>query len=161
MSGWTEWTNISQKEEFKKLYRASGVYKLRAVHSVGSPIEIGRFQDTDKDGILLIGNSKRVGERIRDFYKAYEEYKFSRHNVGERLFLLRFLLGNVTSFQERVCAIEFSVEELKNKNEAEAEEERLLKCYVLKYAELPPLNRNLPDNHYTQWNNLNCKEGLS
>lgn len=160
MSGWTQWTEISRKEEFKKLYQACGVYKIRALDSAGCPIEIGRFHDTDKDGILLIGNSKRVGERIRDFYKAYEQYRFSRHNVGERLFLLKYLLRNVTSFKERVCAIEFSVEQLKSKNEAVAEEERLLKCYVLKYAELPPLNRNLPDNHYTQWNNLNCKEGL-
>lgn len=158
MSEWSNWLDHLLIEEFKDQYEWPGVYKIRLADSRGHPIGIGRLLDKDKDGTLLIGESGSIASRISDFYRAYEEGRLT-HYEGETLFLIRVK----TKFRRGIyddCKIQFSARKLNDKTEGEEEEERLLKSYFIKYGELPPLNRNLPDRH-VGWDNLSADESVS
>jgi hypothetical protein len=91
-SGWSEWTDISETPD----YVGCGVYKIRLVNSVGFPVEISRFIDTDKDGILQICYSENIKRGIYRFFRSTEGKKYT-HAEGERLRLLK----KYTNFEER------------------------------------------------------------
>jgi len=59
MSNWTDWKDIEGIKE-DTIHKGCGVYKIRLANAKGSPIEIPRFLDKDKDGILMIGQSKNI-----------------------------------------------------------------------------------------------------
>ncbi|MFQ6073222.1 MAG: hypothetical protein ACE5KT_11070 [Methanosarcinales archaeon] len=54
MSRWNEWIDIEKNAS----YKGCRVYKIPLADSKGYPIEIPRFLDKDKDGILQIGGSE-------------------------------------------------------------------------------------------------------
>lgn len=150
MAEWNVWRDISCIEEFADLYKWPGVYKIRLTDSSGCPIKIGRFLGNDSDGLLAIGESgtRTVSTRIKEFLKAYEGGKL-KHSEAERL----FLIGCTTRFRRGVydnCTLQFAAKKLKDKAEAQIQEERLLKSYFVKYGELPPLNSDMPDK-YIDW----------
>ena len=158
MSEWSNWVNILSIQELKEPYRWAGVYEIRLVDSGGHPVEIARFLDKDKDGILAIGEAGEVGRRIGQFYKAYEGHSF-KHSEAERLFLIR----NRTKFERGIynnCKIQFTARKLADKAEAVKEEEGLLKSYFAKYGELPPLNSRMPDKTDLLWHD-SVQEGSS
>ena len=143
MSEWSDWLDSIFIEEFKDLYEWPGVYKIRLADSRGHPVEIGRLLDKDRNGILMIGESDNVAERIREFYGAYEGDKVS-HSEGELLHLIKIR----TKFRRGIyddCRIQFATREVRDKSEAEKEQERLFKVYFVRYGELPPHNRSMPD----------------
>jgi len=153
MSEWSKWLNRLFIEEFKDQFEWPGVYKIRLADSRGDPIEIGRLLDKDKDGTLAIGETESIARRISEFYMAYEEGG-AVHSEGETLSLIQVK----TKFRRGTyddCKIQFAARKLNDKAEAEKEEERLLKSYFIKYGELPPLNRKLPDSRLG-WDNLNA-----
>jgi hypothetical protein len=145
-SGWFEWIDISQIPN----YEGCGVYKIRLANPEGFPVEIPRFVDTDKDGILQICYSENIKRGIYRFLRATEGKKYT-HAEGERLQLLK----KYTNFKERYkdCKMQYSFKEQLNRREARMEQERLLKCYVKKYGEVPPNNNNFPDKHI-DWESL-------
>src|SRR3972149_2868037 len=143
MLEWEPWQDIDLTEKFADRYQWPGIYTIRLADSVGHPIEIRRFLGDDEDGLLTIGESTNVASRMKEFANAYEGRSF-KHYEGERLFLIRVK----TRFGRGVydnCRLQFTVRKLKDKAEAQKEEEKLLKGYFVKYGELPPLNANMPD----------------
>ena len=147
MSRWSDWIDIGRNAS----YKGCGVYKIRLANSKES-IGIRRFLGKDKEGILMIGESKNIGERIK-YFRGAMEGKSYRHAEGKRLSLIK----KYTCFMERYkdCKLQYSFKKLQNKSEAKKEEERLLKCYFKKYGEVPPLNNNLPGKDIN-WESLNC-----
>ncbi len=145
-SGWFEWMDISQIPN----YEGCGVYKIRLANPEGIPVKIPRFIDTDKDGILQICYSENIKRGIYRFLRATEGKRYT-HAEGERLQLLK----KYTNFKERYkdCKMQYSFKEQLNRREARVEQERLLKCYVKKYGEVPPNNNNFPDKHI-DWESL-------
>ena len=145
---WSDWINI----EIYPSYNSYGVYKIRLVGSEGFPFEISRFLDNDNNGILMIGLSEDIENRIKKFHAAMKRGT-CKHSEGKRFNLIR----KYTNFNERYegCNIQYSFKRLENENEAEREEERLLKCYFKRYGETPPLNKILPKKHIN-WENLSC-----
>jgi hypothetical protein len=145
-SGWFEWIDISQIPD----YEGCGVYKIRLANPEGIPVEIPRFIDIDKDGILQICYSENIKRGIYRFLRATEGKRYT-HAEGERLQLLK----KYTNFKERYkdCKMQYSFKEQLNRREARVEQERLLKCYVKKYGEVPPNNNNFPDKHI-DWESL-------
>lgn len=129
MPAWSEWKDIEQN----KNYKGCGVYKIRLVDSKDRPIEIPRFLDNDKDGILQIGNSKDIETRIKYFRGAAEGKRYPNAE-GERLSLIK----KYAYFRERYkdCKIQYSFKHLQDKDEAQKEEE------------------HLPDKEI--WESLNC-----
>jgi hypothetical protein len=131
-------------------YEGCGVYQIRIVNAEGFPVEIPRFIDTDKNGILQICYSENIKRGIYRFLRATEGKRYT-HAEGERLQLLK----KYTNFKERYkdCKMQYSFKEQLNRREARVEQERLLKCYVKKYGEVPPNNNNFPDKHI-DWESL-------
>jgi hypothetical protein len=131
-------------------YEGCGVYRVRLVNAEGFPIEIPRFTDTDKDGILQVCYSQNIRRGIYRFRAAAEGKKYT-HAEGERLQLLK----RHTNFEERYegCKMQYSFKSQPNNREARVEQERLLKCYVKRYGEMPPNNNNFPDKHI-DWESL-------
>jgi len=148
MSRWNEWVDI----EKNAIYKGCGVYKIRLADSKDYPIEIPRFLNKDKDGILQIGRSIDTERRIKCFRSAMEG-KGCAHAEGKRLNLIKKYSNFIGRYND--SKIQYSFKKLRNESETKKEEERLLKCYFKRHGEVPPLNNNLPrkDIH---WESLNC-----
>ena len=146
LSEWFEWIDISQIPN----YEGCGIYKIRLVHSEGFPVEIPRFIDTDKDGILQICYSENIKRGIYRFLGATEGKRYT-HAEGQRLQLLK----KYTNFRQRYkgCKMQYSFKKQPSRKEARMEQERLLKCYFKKYGEVPPNNNNFPNKHI-DWESL-------
>lgn len=150
-SRWDRWQDIICIEDFTELCVWPGVYEIRLSASDGQPLNIPRLLANDAEGILTIGESKNVAERVRSFYKASNGYH-SAHSEAERMYLVKFW----TEFQKSVyrgSKIQVRSLRLRNKADAEERKERLLKLYFKKFGELPPLNGALP-NKSVDWNSL-------
>ena len=148
MSRWNEWVDLEKNAS----YKSCGVYKIRLADSKDYPIEIPRFLDKDKDGILQIGRSIDIERRIKCFRSAMEG-KGCAHAEGQRLNLIKKYTNFIGRYND--CKIQYSFKELRNESETKKEEERLLKCYFKSYGEVPPLNNNLPRKDI-DWESLNC-----
>jgi hypothetical protein len=120
------------------------------VNSEGFPVRIPRFIDTDKNGILQICYSENIKRGIYRFLRSAEGKRYT-HAEGERLRLLM----RYTDFKERYkdCGMQYSFKKQRSRREARGEQEKLLKCYVKKYGEVPPNNNNFPDK-YIDWESL-------
>ncbi len=151
---WLDWKDITLIEQLKGDYKYPGVYAIRLVDSEGIPVEIGRFLGVNTSGILDVGKSNDVGNRIWEFYHTSNGGTKYNHSEGERLHLIRF----VTEFQKSIyrdSELQFTSRRLPTELEAKHEEERLLKCYFIKYGELPPLNCQVNDIKFN-WKNPDC-----
>ena len=150
MSRWNEWVDIEKNAS----YKGCGVYKIRLADSKDYPIEIPRFLDKDKDGILQIGRSIDTKRRIKCFRSAMEGKGYA-HAEGQRLNLIKKYTNFNFMGRYNDCKIQYSFKKLLNESEIKKEEERLLKCYFKSYGEVPPLNNNLPRKDI-DWESLNC-----
>ncbi len=149
MSRWNEWIDLKKNAS----YKSYGVYKIRLTDLKDCPIEISRFLDNDKYGILQIGSSKHIEERIKCFRSAMEG-KGCAHAEGKRLNLIKKYTNFIGRYNN--CKIQYSFMKLRNEIEARKEEEQLLKCYFKRHGEVPPLNNNLPKKYNIDWESLNC-----
>jgi hypothetical protein len=150
LQSWSGWTEVWETPN----YAGCGVYKIRLVNSEGFPFEIPRFIDTDKNGILQICYSENIKRGIYRFLRSAEGKRYT-HAEGERLRLLM----RYTDFRERYkdCGMQYSFKKQLSRREARVEQEKLLKCYVKKYGEVPPNNNNYPDKHI-DWESLHDSE---
>ena len=146
MPRWSEWLDIEKSPD----YEGCGVYKIRLTNPKGFPAQIPRFIDTDKEGILQICYSENIKRGIYRFVRSTEGKKYT-HAEGERLRLLK----KYTNFEERYknCKMQYSFKKQLSGSEARVEQERLIKCYVKNYGEVPPNNNNFPDKHI-DWESL-------
>jgi len=149
MSSWNEWLDLEKNAS----YKSCGVYKIRLTDLKDCSIEISRFLDNDKDGILQIGSSKDIEKRIK-YFRGAMEGKRRAHAEGKRFNLIKKYTNFIRRYDN--CKIQYSFMRLGNEIEAWKEEERLLMCYFKKHGEVPPLNNNLPKKSSIVWGSLNC-----
>lgn len=60
-----------------------GVYRIRVFDSRGRPVPIASLRGTDQAGILHIGQSRNVRERIKQFYRSAKEGPKNHHAGNE------------------------------------------------------------------------------
>ena len=125
-----KWYNLND-EEIKKVPAEPGAYKISRFGKNETPIEINRFFGMDKEGIIDIGESKNLRERLRSFKRNIENGK-GGHMAGWRYHYLKL--------QNKIPFLKFSYEVCKTKEEAYKKENAMMKKYVEKHKELPPLN---------------------
>ena len=75
---WSNWENIENLPD----YEGKGVYRIRLVDNKGKSISIQRFLGEDKDGIIVIGKTKNIKTRLKQFYKVVIETKKYPHSEG-------------------------------------------------------------------------------
>lgn len=115
----------------------AAVYEIRMTSIGGDPNPISRFLDADKRGLLTIGETGSMESRRKQFISAIE--KHSNHSEGNLLYhLLRHTPLN-KRFPNHRLEYRFYSETDK------AAEARLIKIYIRKFGEVPPLNSAIPD----------------
>jgi hypothetical protein len=146
LSRWSEWLDIEENSD----YEGCGVYQIRLVDPEGFPVNIPRFIDTVKDGILQICYSDSIKKGLYRFRRATEGKNYTRAE-GKRFQLLK----KYTNFEEKYkgCKLQYSFKKQVNRRDARREQERLLKYYAKKYGEVPPNNNNFSDKHI-DWESL-------
>jgi len=150
---WSKWFDI---DNLASIDRKPGVYKIR-LKSLGNhrPVLISRLLGKDKDGLLSIGHSVNLRDRIQNFRRVAKDMTgFCKHSAGDRLFLARICAHSSSNTYFNDKNIQVSFASLNSKTEAKEQEERLLKCYFKKYGELPPLNNSMPDENVKLWNEI-------
>jgi hypothetical protein len=147
MAKWLGWIDIEENPDFD----GCGVYRVRLVDSKGLPIEIPRFLDNDKDGILQISRSGNIKKGIDLFRGAIEGKKYANAE-GKRLYLIK----KYTNLPEihKNYRLQYSIMKWADKREARIEQERLLKWYIKRYGEAPPVNNYFTEK-YIDWESLN------
>lgn len=127
MTGWTNST-ILKDVDLKSITTGPGTYII----STGRPI--ARVIEIDPEGIIDIGESGRLRQRVREFVRSATEPGREGHMAGWRYAFFRF--DRHFPFDElriRWCTVE-------TKAEAYEIEGRTMLAYLTKHAELPPLN---------------------
>lgn len=156
---WRSWDHIGYIDESKILYSFGGVYAIRLIDAASErPIPIGRFLRIDESGTLLIGVSGDLGGRLYKFYHSYLE-DTRTHSEGRRLHLVSMM----SKFEEEIypeSSMQFRVKRIPDKEQAEYEEERLLKSYFKRFGELPPLNATIGKKRVL-WTETDIEEDTS
>jgi hypothetical protein len=149
---WSKWSSLDKYTDFKT---EPGVYRIRLAYNQSQrPFVVSRLMGKDEEGLLSIGHSVNLRNRIQSFYRVAEQHKgFLKHSGGDRLFLARICASasSNTFFNDK--RLQVSVVILADKDKAKVLEERLLKRYFVKHGELPPLNNSMPDGN-VKWDDI-------
>ncbi len=127
---WSGWKILRPplEEKVKSLPNKPGVYVIFVRKG------INRFIGKDKEGILDIGQSNKLGDRLLKFLSCADGRRKKGHAAGVRFrkYVLDnyYVLGDL-NFRVRTC--------LGGKTPRDYEKE-MLHSYALEHGELPPLN---------------------
>lgn len=123
---------IEKAKSDEDLKRKTGVYKLHWKKG-SKPESIHRLAETDNQGILYIGCTKKQGlySRLKNMATAFDSKKKQMHTLGLRL--VHKPLKNMISIEDIYVTYELC-------DNSEEREKELIRNYFLKYGEEPPLN---------------------
>ena len=120
-----------------------GVYKVLPPNDKW-PNGICRFLGTDKERVLFYGETGRLKGRLDDLLASIARGN-GPHVEGNLIYILN---EQVDRFEMREVMFCYKCEE--NEKAAKTKEQRLLKKYVQRFGELPPINSSIP-NRYGDW----------
>lgn len=138
---WSPWQSI----EAGNSTSGPAVYKIRLA-SNGEPVAIPRFLRIDSVGTLSIGVSRNMDKRRKNFLRS-----LARGRGHSEANLLRLL--QMHSHLNRLYPdgeIQFTYAKRAKREDAAKAEEVLLKEYVVRFGELPPLNSAIPNRYNWQ-----------
>lgn len=138
---WSMWLSLDTLPD----YNGAAVYQLRLVVE-GKPVPIPRLLGTDSEGILVIGCT---GNMTRRYWQIQQARNFAR---GSSTANLLFFWERYTPLSQVFTGFSYQYRYPRPSSfeEAKMTESRLLKQYVCKFADRPPLNSILP-NRYEGW----------
>jgi hypothetical protein len=119
-----------------KVLKEPGAYKIVCSE------EIRRLRGADPEGILVIGESVNLRNRVGQFIRTVIDEKNSSHSEGVTF----YNLGMSTRFPVSTLRFKFAV--TGTKAEAEALEAKTMKAYEDRHWEFPPLNFKSPKSEY-------------
>lgn len=132
MTRFGSWKRLTE-ENIHQIPETLGVYQVKL------PRKIHRLLGTDNNGIMVIGFSKNLSNRLDAFYKSIRpitEYKTGFHGEGVRFCKLKlYKIFKVERFLFRYK----TTKTIKKAKKLEALE---LEKYQWLYGELPPLNNS-------------------
>ncbi len=134
----TEWSqvySVSLRREWPtdELRGKPGVYRIRAFKA-GKPLAISRLNGSDPDGILHIGKSHNLFQRLRAFHRAAILGKQPAHFAGVQFITWGF---------DKVIPVEdlrFDFIEAKSERDARTLETELHATYRRRFLDRPPLD---------------------
>lgn len=111
----------------------SGIYKIYSLNKNNLPVPLARLLGIDVQGVLYIGKSENLKDRIRMLWRVLNPaYKATAHTFGVNYNSLQVIKK---AFPLATLAVEFEV--CKN---PKAIEKKALEDYRQKFGEVPPLN---------------------
>lgn len=134
---------VLNNETIRLIDNKPGVYQIRLYYNK-KPLPIHRLVCIDNLGILAIGSSNNVRRRLKQFLNSING-RFG-HSAGNRYYhckLKKKLKPHSLKFTIRLC------------DDYKKEEARLIKGYLFKFGEVPPLNNSEPGDDL--FNSLNAK----
>jgi hypothetical protein len=136
------WSNIMGHEVGQMDY--PGIYQVRMVDSKGKPVAIDRIGGVDEEGLIYVGFSNNVGERIKEFHSTLSLK--GKHDGASTYFLMRQNLVSL-GHDYASCKLQCTVTRLPGTSETELRKQEaiMLANYFSKYSELPPCNCNFPE----------------
>ena len=137
---WSDWREITKPA----VYKECAVYRIRLC-SYGGPVRINRFLGVDEDGLLCIGKTTRMEYRRKQFVIGLSG-RFA-HSEGNLLHILETVSPLLKTYSE--SKYQYSFAKVRAGQESKIEEE-LIKSYVRRFGEVPPLNSAIPDR-YGYW----------
>lgn len=143
MRTWSKWRGLKEK---KVAIWKLAVYEIRLIKN-RKPVRIRRFGGTDSKGIVCIGQGILRLRRDNFYLAAVMDRKWASHSEGK----LYSYLKNFTNLRKKIGnhRFEFRFRYVKNKKEAEKIEALIMRRYVRKFCEPPPLNSVIPSK---TWN---------
>lgn len=128
----------------------AGVYVIRIVdRNRRRPWSISRLLDMDPEGVLSIGQSSNLERRRRGFVSGVT--RCYGHSEGNLLHLVARHAHRADKFgKDLLSAIEWRFQYVHDTAAAKAHENTLLKQYIRRFGEPPPLNSAIPDR-YGAW----------
>lgn len=131
---WSKWLRFEVKE-LSTIPEKEAIYQFRCVDEKGTPLMISRLKGKDSNGIIYIGSSENLKNRIKGFSKTVEKKDRSRHAAA-----WTYCSFNYSSiFPAR--RLQFRYKVTPNTTTSEFD---LLLGYRKKFMDLPPLNSNRP-----------------
>jgi len=147
-NNWSQWISFYDIDKYH-VPQKSGVYKIRYFNkNINKPHQIQRLYGIDKEGILSIGESGNLFNRMWTFYEAIQPLK-KQLNHAAAWYYVSFKYNRV--FKKRY--LQFSYMITQNKKEAERKEFILLAEYRNIFLDLPPLNNN-PGKYPYDWKKI-------
>ena len=137
MVRWSEWIPIGELLDYKGL----ATYEISIVRN-RKPIPVKRWCSTDQAGIVCIGQGI-LKQRVYHFYYAViRRQAWASHSAGILYSILKrraklFSKSGNHQLEIRYCPVI-------SKKKAKKLEAILLKKYLMKFGELPPLNSAIP-----------------
>jgi len=133
---WSDWIPFLEINRHN-IPERPGVYIIRYSQIKGAPAKVSRAYGIDKQGILSIGETSNLRDRLRGFYRTIKGNRRSSNHAASWYYVScrydRFFKKEGLQFRFKVT---------NTKEEAEREEFILLAKYRNKFLDLPPLNNN-------------------
>ena len=127
-----EYLKIDDTFFWKEIPILPGVYFIYSLNEKKA-IKTRRVLGVDKEGVLYIGKSENLRDRLRMLWRVLNtNYKANAHTFGEKYNTYKILKDN---FPKKTLAIKFVI----SKN-PKVLESKMLNEYIKKYGEVPPFN---------------------
>ncbi|MEN3052975.1 MAG: hypothetical protein ABC595_07970 [Candidatus Methanosuratincola petrocarbonis] len=164
---WTNWLkfkNIWVRNGSKYFFQSKenllipedpGVYQVRCIQKNDKPIQIQRANGVDTEGILYIGSSSDLMERIRTFWRGVNENvppnllqaSISSANMSQIYNLLKVPHSGANTYAIFQFAGVFPQDSLEvqwaQTSTYKSDETTLLYAYMAKFLDKPPLNLSI------------------
>jgi excinuclease UvrABC nuclease subunit len=133
---WSKWLRPNQRNPHTipkaiaySIPRKPGVYEIRFAPK-GKPAKLRRLIGTDEAALFYVGSSKNLRVRLTQFYRGRPH---SAAGTYKKFYRKQFRLND----------LEFRWRESRNKTAAVSRETRILRCYMNRFLDRPPLNLEL------------------
>jgi hypothetical protein len=124
--------SMSESGFWSKIPQIGGIYLIHT-YIDKTPKKINRLLGIDDEGILYIGKSKNIRERVRMLWRVMNpQLKATAHTFGTKYNENKMLRK---SFPLNSLFISFRFSNMPKEKES-----KLLKRYFLKFGEVPPFN---------------------
>lgn len=123
---------LADKNFWNQLPESGGVYFIHSFNDK-APLKINRVLKVDDRGILYIGKSENIRERLRMLWRVINpQLKAKAHTFGIKY--------NDNKNLRKAFPLESLIISYKTTNESKKIESKLLNQYFAKFGEVPPLN---------------------
>lgn len=142
MARWTEWHPLPDAGLRGGPLNRFGIYEIRLVRSLGSPIPIPRFCARDSTGVIYIGRSGLKRQQTgRTISHRLAEFLRGPHRAGRKYKRFEAALRQLMMFRQHRLEVRglFLPDDQIGLREA-----KRLCSYRDKFGELPPFNSSLP-----------------
>jgi hypothetical protein len=144
------WKNLKifAKDKFPGIENEPGIFFLRWKNNK-NPVTINRLGGSDRNGILYVGESKKLRTRLQRIWRGITTIKIPKNKSSQTL--RRTII--FCKLHEEISSEEYEIacQHLSTKIEAQVQKAAALKIYTEKFKELPPLNLRLCTEKYGIW----------